>query len=167
MRLEQSWCSHANGFLCSLGLQRHPASRGRMNTACLKKHTNTQSFWSQSHSFWSHCPGTGGAFCWGLPADTEQPGSHRPASFMFRMAQLQRDALFKSFSQAFTPTHICSAFWVLQGSSEPPRVLRTLCTQVTTPDHRGHFSGRFFSLTSANFKAFGFEWSVGKNKKKI
>ena len=79
MRLEQSWCSHANGFLCSLGLQRHPASRGRMNTACLKKHTNTQSFWSQSHSFWSHCPGTGGAFCWGLPADTEQPGSHRPA----------------------------------------------------------------------------------------
>lgn len=76
------------------------ALESRMSTACLKKHTDTQSFWSQSHTVFGLIAQDWRGFLLGAPC------WHRAAW----MAQLQGDALFKSFSQACTPTHICSAF---------------------------------------------------------
>lgn len=66
-----------------------------MSTVCLTTHTNTR-------NFWSHRQGTRGAFCWGLPADTKQPGSHRPA--LVSGCHSSKTALRRSFIEKFVPS---------------------------------------------------------------
>lgn len=75
MRLEESWCSHANGFLCSLGLKRHPASRdtGELDEHCVSKQAHKHTV------FGLGAQGLEGLSAGGLPAE-EQPGSHRPGT---------------------------------------------------------------------------------------